>query len=45
MDLLLLVQGIAGAERIWIMSSAPLTTVLPPGVDPKAFLVQHKVSY
>ena len=36
-------QGIAGAERIWIMSNAPLATLLPSGVDPNAFLAQHKV--
>ncbi|XP_046441878.1 eukaryotic translation initiation factor 4 gamma 1-like isoform X2 [Daphnia pulex] len=35
-------QGVAGAERIFIMSNAPLTSVLPSGVDLNAFLAQHK---
>jgi hypothetical protein len=34
---------VAGAERIFIMSNAPLTSVLPSGVDLNAFLAQHKV--
>ncbi|XP_046441886.1 uncharacterized protein LOC124192564 isoform X3 [Daphnia pulex] len=35
-------EGVAGAERIFIMSNAPLTSVLPSGVDLNAFLAQHK---
>nr|CAH0113663.1 unnamed protein product [Daphnia galeata] len=35
-------QGVAGAERILIMSNVPLTSVLPSGVDPNAFFAQHK---
>nr|CAH0099116.1 unnamed protein product [Daphnia galeata] len=35
-------QGVAGAERILIMSNTPLTSVLPSVVDPNAFLAQHK---
>lgn len=34
--------GVDGTERIWIMSNAPLTSILPAGVDPNAFLAQHK---
>ncbi|XP_046457222.1 eukaryotic translation initiation factor 4 gamma 3-like isoform X2 [Daphnia pulex] len=35
------VQGVAGAERILIMSNAPLTSVLPSAVDLNSFLAQH----
>ncbi|XP_046645694.1 eukaryotic translation initiation factor 4 gamma 3-like isoform X2 [Daphnia pulicaria] len=35
------VQGVTGAERILIMSNAPLTSVLPSSVDLNSFLAQH----
>jgi hypothetical protein len=38
-------QGVAGAEKMFILSNAPLTSVLPSGVDPNAFLAQHKVIF
>ncbi len=35
----------AGAERILIMSNAPLTSVLPSAVDLNSFLAQHTVIF
>lgn len=34
--------GAAGAERIWTMSNVSLASVLPPGVDPNAFVSQNR---
>jgi hypothetical protein len=38
-------QGVAGAEKIFILSNVPLTSILPSNVDPNAFLTQHKVIF
>nr|CAH0102822.1 unnamed protein product [Daphnia galeata] len=35
-------KGVAGAEKIFILSNVPLTSILPSNVDPNAFLTQHK---
>jgi hypothetical protein len=38
-------QGVAGAEKMFIMSNVPLTSILPSNVDPNAFLAQHTVIF
>nr|CAH0113662.1 unnamed protein product [Daphnia galeata] len=34
-------QGVAGAEKMFIISNVQLTSILPSNVDPNAFLAQH----